>query len=142
MSYVESTLGKNEQIIYSAKISVWSMWFRLIFVLSCVIGLLNGAFLGLILGSIVLITMVLDYKRTELTLTNKRVVAKFGIISTKVIEIDLNKLESIQIDQSVMGKICDYGSLILSGAGNPKAPIPGISAPMSFRQAYASLKVE
>lgn len=72
-----------------------------------------GEVIALFLGVIVLITMILDYRKTELALTNKRVVAKFGIISTKVIEIDLTKLESIQVDQSVMGKVCNYGSLIL-----------------------------
>jgi hypothetical protein len=45
-------------------------------------------------------------------------------------------VESIQVDQSVMGRILDYGTLVISGAGTPQAPIPGISNPIEFRRAF------
>ena len=68
--------------------------------------------------------------------TNKRVIAKFGFISRKTIELNISKVESIQVNQGILGRIFNYGTLIVSGAGNPQAPIPGISDPMAFRRSF------
>jgi hypothetical protein len=77
-----------------------------------------------------------DYKTTELAFTNKRVIAKFGLISRKTIELNISKVESMQVNQGILGRIFNYGTLVISGVGNPQAPILGISDPMSFRRAF------
>ena len=46
------------------------------------------------------------------------------------------KIESIQVNQGILGRILNYGSIVVSGAGNPQAPIPGISSPLQFRRAF------
>jgi len=74
------------------------------------------------------------YKTTELSITNKRIVAKFGLISRHTIEMKLPRVESVQVNQSILGRMLDYGSLTVSGAGNPMAPVPGISSPLEFRR--------
>jgi hypothetical protein len=48
--------------------------------------------------------------------------------------LNLSKVESIQVHQGLFGRILNYGSLVVSGAGNPQAPIPNIADPMSFRR--------
>lgn len=126
-SYVESTLIKDEKIIYEGKISVWSL-LPLI-----VLGLITLPFF---IGVIFLIAAALRYMTTELAFTNKRVIAKFGIISRKTIELNLTKIESLQVNQGILGRIFNYGTLVISGAGNPQAPIPGISNPMTFRRSF------
>jgi hypothetical protein len=52
------------------------------------------------------------------------------------VEININKVESIQVDQEILGRMFNFGTLIIAGAGNPQAPIPGISEPMEFRKAF------
>lgn len=127
-SYVEDALTQDEKIVHVGHISLWSLW-----VLIGVGFLLLFAFgLGLILWGIAYI----KYKTTELAITNKRVIAKFGFISRRTVEINLNKVESIQVDQTIWGRLFDYGTLIISGAGAPQAPILGISEPMKFRKAF------
>ncbi|MCL2344352.1 MAG: PH domain-containing protein [Desulfobulbus sp.] len=125
--YIESTLIKDEKVIYEGKISFWS--------------LLPSIILGLILifwvvGVLFWIAAALRYLTTELAFTNKRVIAKFGFIARRTIELDITKVESIQVNQGVLGRIFNYGTLIISGAGNPQAPIPGISNPMTFRRSF------
>ena len=61
-------------------------------------------------------------------------VAKTGFIKRSTIELNLSKVESIQVHQGLFGRILNYGSLVVSGAGNPQAPIPNIADPMSFRR--------
>jgi uncharacterized membrane protein YdbT with pleckstrin-like domain len=127
-TYVENTLIKDEQIIYTGKISLWPQLHLIIAGFICLF--LMG--IGLIFWLIAFIR----YKTTELAFTNKRVIAKFGFISRKTIELNLTKVESIQVNQSIFGRIFNFGTLIISGAGNPQDPIPYISNPMTFRRVF------
>lgn len=127
-SYVQNTLINDEKVIYEGEISIWSLLPLL------VIGLCLLPFFGF--GLLFWIAAFLRYKTTELAFTNKRVIAKFGFISRSTIELNLSKVESLQVNQGILGRIFNYGTLVISGAGNPQAPIPGISNPMIFRRAF------
>lgn len=128
MSYVEEALIKDEKIVYLGHISLWSLWHLMLFGL-----LLLPAFgLGLILWIIAFVR----YKTTELAITTRRVIVKHGFIRRRTIEININKVESIQVDQELLGRIFNFGTLVVAGAGDPQAPIAGISAPMEFRKAF------
>jgi len=127
-SYVEGALVKDEKIVHVGHISLWSLAHLLIpgVVLLPVFGL----------GLIFLVMAYIKYKTTELAITSKRVIAKFGFISRRTVEININKVESVQVDQAILGRLFNYGTLVISGAGEPQAPIPGISEPMAFRRAF------
>lgn len=127
-SYIEGALIKDEKIIYTGNISLWS--------LAPLIapGVLLLAAWGL--GLIFLAVAYIRYKTTELAVTNKRVIAKFGFISRQTVELNIGKVESIQVNQSILGRLFNFGTLIISGAGNPQAPIANISDPMAFRRAF------
>lgn len=126
-SYVENTLIKDEKIIYEGKISIWSL---------LPLMLLGLIFLPVWIGIVFWLAALIRYLTTELAFTNKRVIAKFGFISRKTIELNLSKVESLQVNQGILGRIFNFGTLIISGAGNPQAPIPGISNPMTFRRSF------
>lgn len=126
--YVQSTLISDEQIIYEAKLSFWSD------LPAILLGFFLLTFYGL--GLVIWIILYMQYVSTELAFTNKRVVAKFGFISKKTIELNISKVESLQISQNFLGRIFNFGTIIISGAGNPQAPIPGIANPMEFRRAF------
>lgn len=123
--YVESSLIKNEKVQYEGQVSAWSLMPLII------IGLLILP-LGLILWAVAAI----KYFTTELAITDKRVIAKFGLIKRETIEINIVKIESIQVDQSILGRMFNYGSIVVSGAGNPMAPIPSISNPLIFKKTF------
>ncbi|GAB4411474.1 MAG: hypothetical protein OHK0032_07420 [Thermodesulfovibrionales bacterium] len=127
-SYVESALTKGEQVVYQGKVSIWSL------VPLLLLGLIFLAFAGL--GLLFWAAAAIRYLTTELAITNKRVIAKFGFIRRSTIEINLQKIESIQVHQGILGRIFNFGSIVVSGAGNPQAPIPGISNPLQFRRAF------
>lgn len=127
-NYVEGSLTKGEQVVHQGKVSLWSL---------APLILLGFIFLALYgLGLLFWIAAAIRYLTTELAITNKRVIAKFGLISRSTIEINLQKIESIQVNQGILGRIFNFGSIVVSGAGNPQAPIPGISSPLEFRRAF------
>lgn len=127
-SYVEQVLTRDERVVHIGRISLWSLSLLLVG------GLLLLPLFGI--GLLLWGAAYIKYKTTELAITNKRVIAKFGFISRRTIEININKVESIQVDQGILGRIFNYGTLVVSGAGNPQAPIPGISDPIQFRKAF------
>lgn len=126
--YVEGALVADEKIVYLGHISLWSLapLIALGIVLLPVFGL----------GLLFLIKAYVRYKTTELAITSKRVIVKFGFIRRSTVEININKVESIQVDQEILGRMFNFGTLIIAGAGNPQAPISGISEPMEFRKAF------
>lgn len=127
-SYVEGALVEGEQIVHTGHISLWSLWHLIGFGL-----LLLPAFgAGLILWLIAYVR----YKTTELAITTRRVIVKIGFIRRNTVEINIQKVESIQVDQGVLGRLFNFGTLVIAGAGSSQAPIAGISSPMAFRKAF------
>jgi len=149
-SYIDNALTAGEKVIYQGSISYWSVLPALLVGgLITLFGLLGAAgsvaagggigagLVPLVIGAGILLVAYIKLKTTELAITSKRVIAKFGFISRKTVELNLNKVESIQVEQGILGRILNYGSLVIAGGGNPQAPIPGISNPMAFRKAFA-----
>ena len=127
-SYVERNLMQGEQVVYEGHVSLWHLAPRIV---ACIV--LTPLF-GL--GLLVLLNVVIRYKSTELAVTNKRIVAKFGFIRRSTVEIGVRKIESIQVHQGLLGRMFNFGSIVMAGSGNPQAPIPGISQPMEFRKRF------
>ena len=125
-SNVEDALVGGENVVHQGKISLWSVWH-----LSALGLVLLPAFgIGLIFWDIAYIRI----KSTEIAVTTKRLIVKHGFIRRSTIEININKVESIQVDQGMMGRMLNYGTLVISGTGTSHAPITGISEPMAFRK--------
>ncbi len=122
-TYINSVLGAGENVLYTAQVSNWS---QLIFYILTVI--------LFPFGLIFLAVTIIRIKTTELAITNKKVIAKTGFIQRNTIEILLHKVESVQVHQSILGRMLNYGTIVVSGAGNPQAPIKGISVPIKFRK--------
>ncbi|MGT2505704.1 PH domain-containing protein [Cupriavidus basilensis] len=101
------------------------------------LGVITLPFFGL--GLLIIAAVWLTIWSTELAVTNRKVVAKVGFIRRDTIEMRLGKVESVQVKQSLFGRMFDYGTIIISGAGNPQAPIRNIARPLEFRRAVNEL---
>jgi len=121
-------LVKDEKIVHLGRISLWSLWHLF------ALGLLLLPVFGL--GLIFWLLAYVRYKTTELAITTRRVIVKHGFIRRRTVEININKVESIQVDQEILGRMFNFGTLVIAGAGDPQAPIAGISSPMTFRKAF------
>lgn len=126
-SYVEGALVKDETIVYIGRTSLWSMWHLIFF---------GVVLLPIAFGLILLVIAWVRYKTTELAITTRRIIVKKGLISRSTVEINLHKVESVMVEQSLFGRLFDFGTLVVSGAGVPQAPVIGVRAPMAFRKAF------
>jgi uncharacterized membrane protein YdbT with pleckstrin-like domain len=75
---------------------------------------------------------------TETDVTNLRVVHKTGFISRKTFEMSLDKVESVDVNQSILGRMFDYGDVTIMGVGEGKETISTIASPLSFRNSITA----
>jgi uncharacterized membrane protein YdbT with pleckstrin-like domain len=127
-SYVESTLISDEHVVHEASISVWCL------VPHILGGLLLLPVLGL--GIVIWVRAAIIYWTTELAVTNKRVIAKTGLVQRNTVEMFLSKVESVHVEQTVTGRVFNYGTVVISGTGIQSASFNRISDPLGFRKAF------
>jgi uncharacterized membrane protein YdbT with pleckstrin-like domain len=70
---------------------------------------------------------------TETDVTNMRVVHKTGFIKRRTFEMALDKVESVDVNQSIPGRILSYGSVTVRGVGEGAETIDMIASPLEFR---------
>ena len=70
---------------------------------------------------------------TETDVTNLRVVHKTGFIKRRTFEMSLDKVESVDVNQSILGRILNYGDVMVRGVGEGAERIRTIASPLAFR---------
>ena len=142
MSYVKRNLIDGEEILYQA----FTHWFILIpSFFYGILGIFSLVFLTLTAFLSLPITLfffilsfnaALPYFVNELAMTNKRVISKKGFIRRDTSELKLSKLETIEIQQSVLGRILGFGKIICIGTGGSETFIDNIDHPLEFRKKF------
>ncbi len=74
---------------------------------------------------------------TEYAVTTARVIVKRGLFSLHTVEISLDKIESVDVDQSLLGRMLGFGAVTIHGIGARWDPIPNLADPLSFRRAIS-----
>lgn len=146
-SYVESQLITGEHIVYKCKIH-WQIWVRPI--VTTVLALVCLALFSIMLRNfIALICFLLivgyvwadayvNFTGTELAVTNKRVICKFGFIRRHSYEINLDKIEGVSLNQGICGRIFGCSSVAINGTGSSTAPVPFIADSAQFKKCLVS----
>ncbi len=152
MSYVQKVLQPGETLIYRTKLH-WLIYFRAIVLFALAVaavaagyaagtdfheaGLIAGAFF-LVLGLISGIHAAIKRATTELAVTDHRVIYKRGLVSRYTIEMSRSKVESVDVVQSVGGRIFNYGTILVRGMGGSLEPFPSIEDPLRLRSAITA----
>jgi uncharacterized membrane protein YdbT with pleckstrin-like domain len=75
---------------------------------------------------------------TETDVTNMRVVYKTGFIKRRTFEMSLDKVESVDVNQSILGRLLNYGDITIQGVGEGTQTISTIASPLAFRNAITT----
>jgi len=152
MSYVERVLQPGETLLCRSRLH-WLIYlpvlpFLAIFVLGAALylGMQSNAGdtasailpLGLIvigaLGAIgAWFRAWLRRMTTELAVTDRRVIFKRGLVRRHTVEMNMDKVESVDVDQSVLGRIFNYGDVTVRGTGASIEPLRLVDDPLAFR---------
>lgn len=145
MSYVDSQLLSGETVVYRAHlhklIFAWPVALAALAIATLVAGLSLGnptlwqvSIAMLVIAAAVNLWTWLRYATSEFAVTNKRVIMKVGWIRRRSIETLLSKVESIGVDQGVVGRMIDFGTISVHGTGGTSEAFPRIAAPLEFRR--------
>lgn len=79
------------------------------------------------------IVAYIQYRTSEYGITNKRVIVKVGFIQRATLEILLHRIESVQVVQSIAGRLLDYGTIVIAGTGGSRDFFRKMPTPLKFR---------
>ena len=131
LGYIEDTISDDEKIVYVVQFH-WIYTF---------IAFLYLIFLGLLLiGVFIFIKMMINKWTTERALTNTRYIQKIGWIARNTEEIGISKIEEVDLQQSILGRILGYGSISISGTGSGHILLKDIDAPLLFQKNLNDLR--
>lgn len=142
MSYVEQHLLPGEHIIHRARLH------KIVYIVPVIAALLMIAVAAtafandqpaLIVGALALalgplIWAQIVYTSSEFAVTDKRVIIKVGFVQRRTLETLLTKVEGIEVNQGIIGRLLDYGTIIVTGTGGTRETFANISAPLEFRR--------
>ena len=77
----------------------------------------------------------------EFAITNHRIIVKTGLISRRTLEMNLNKVETVNVDQSILGRLFGYGTIRIVGTGGTNEVFENISHPIEFRKKFLELSM-
>jgi uncharacterized membrane protein YdbT with pleckstrin-like domain len=146
--YIDEILQPGEKVLYSTNLH-WIFYWRAILAWIVALMLLvlsrtttNEGIVLLCLSASAVVALAALYWMirawfqrwtTETDVTNLRVVHKSGFIKRRTFEMSLDKVESVDVNQSIPGRIFNYGDVTILGVGEGRETIANIASPLAFR---------
>ncbi|MBI3043529.1 MAG: PH domain-containing protein [Betaproteobacteria bacterium] len=131
MSFIEESLSSGEEIVAIFRLHWVS---RIPLALFIVLGPVTLGVMWL-----VAIYEYLRLRAIEQGVTNKRVIFKTGIIGRKSEEMKLTSIETVEIEQGVLGRMFNFGNVKITGRGTSDLAFKGINDPMSVKRQIESV---
>ena len=142
MGYIESNLLPGEDVVQRARLH-WIVFLKAVAVVFVGLALL---FLQPMVGAVVIAVGLvmavppwLERLTSEFGVTSKRVIIKVGLVQRRTLELLIRQVEAISVDQSLTGRIFNFGTITLTGTGGVKETFHNIANPLEFRRSIQSL---
>lgn len=98
-------------------------------------GLRIFSFLVFVMGLLTFAQRMVIKATTEIAITNQRLIYKTGLVARHVGEISVNRIEGVNVLQSIFGRMLNFGRLAVRGMGVGEVVLPPIEDPLRFRRA-------
>ena len=148
MSYVKSVLQPNEQIVMMGRLH-WIVYNRAIWylIVGIILFLLEHKYwdeapviilTASVFGTLALLSAIHAWFIrwiTEIAITDKRVIYKRGFINRHTVETNMDKVATVDVDQSIVGRLLNYGTVTVKGTGLSFEPLRRIESPIELRNA-------
>jgi len=155
MSYVEHVIQPGETLVYRAPLH-WIVYVQGLVLAAAGVVILGwglgmpaadtggwqailrvallavGVFV-LLAAAISLIVAFIRRHTTEIAVTSRRAIYKTGVVRRITSEISVDKIETVLVDQSVLGRILNFGTIVIRGTGGGLEPVRNIGDPLTFR---------
>ncbi len=150
MGYVDAILEPGEKVVFETRLS-WTLYgpaivgamvaFALPVAAASAPALTSGfAFAVYILAALAAVAALVSFLRawfrrwtTEIAVTDRRVVLKRGFVRRHTVEMNMQKVESVDVDQTQLGRLFDYGAVTIRGTGSTFESLRMIDSPLKLR---------
>ena len=149
MRYVDHVLQPGESIRHVTTVS-WIGYLRglFLFVIAGIVLIITppaasapglhlvGLVIAIVIFAIGLVLVIRAWWHrftTEVAVTDRRIIYKTGFINRHSVEMHMDKVESVDVDQSILGRILNYGNVRVRGVGEGVKTIATIASPLAFR---------
>ncbi len=105
----------------------WDRWTAILLLLTSIVAILSA---------------YMKYATTEIVITDRRIVHRSGFIARNMVEMKKDKIESIDVSQSVLGRLLDFGAVTVKGTGGGIECIENVAAPFELRGHLAAAGME
>jgi uncharacterized membrane protein YdbT with pleckstrin-like domain len=149
MGYATSTLGTKERVLYQG-VRHWLYWLAAYLLAAPAFAIALGGYpygpLDYALGAAALailpfgLVLLIRAYATEIVVTSDRFILKSGLVSYHADEVGLDTIEEVDIDESVLGRLLDYGTLQIHGTGNAKIRVAFVWDPERLRRAIQNAR--
>ena len=151
MGYVHAILESGEKVVFETRLS-WTLYVPGIVEALAALALLFFAVsapafgvAALALGALAAVAALVSFLRawfrrwtTEIAVTDRRVVLKRGFIRRHTVEMNMQKVESVDVDQTQLGRIFNYGAVTIRGTGSTLESFRMIDRPLKLRTAITA----
>jgi uncharacterized membrane protein YdbT with pleckstrin-like domain len=142
MSYVEKSLIPGEKVIYRARLyRLPFLWLILPTVAAFVAAVFHYwivVLAAVILAGIIYANVWARRASAEFAVTTKRVIVAVGAVRRRTLELMLDKVEGVGVDQTIWGRIFNFGTVTITGSGGTRESFDNIAAPLEFRRQVQS----
>jgi uncharacterized membrane protein YdbT with pleckstrin-like domain len=150
MAYYTKVLQPDETVKVVGRLH-WSIYIRGLVVLAVAVVMLVGSLwlsdpdgqryaqwaAGVVgvLGLLLLLGAWIRRRATEIVVTDLRVIYKVGVLSRRTVEMNVSKIETVDVEQGLWGRIWGYGTVLIRGTGSGFEPLVGVGSPLAIRNA-------
>ena len=146
MTYINSILEPGEKVRYHTTVS-WTTYRAAILLAICALAsLLAGAsyaemvniswFAAIVFAVSAIVAFLPAWFRrwtTEIAVTDRRIIFKRGLIRRHTVEMNMQKVESVDVDQTLIGRLFNYGNVTIRGTGSSFETLSRIDSPLKLR---------
>jgi uncharacterized membrane protein YdbT with pleckstrin-like domain len=153
MAYYTRVLQPDERVLAIGQLH-WTIYTRALLVVVLALAILVGSLwvqdtqtqtyvqlvaagIGII-GLIMATAIAVRRHTTEIVVTDRRVIFKRGFLSRYTIEMNVSKIETVDVQQGLLARMLDYGTVIIRGTGSGFEPLRRVGSPLRIRNAIVA----
>ncbi len=153
MAYYTKVLQPDERVLVVGRLH-WSIYTHAVLILLLAIALAIGAFwipnpngqqiawlaaaAVALVGLLLFLAAAIRRHATEIVVTDRRVIYKRGILSRHTVEMNVSKIETVDVEQGLGARMMGYGTVLIRGTGSGIEPLRGVGHPLAIRNAIVA----
>jgi uncharacterized membrane protein YdbT with pleckstrin-like domain len=153
MAYYTKVLQPDERVLVVGHLH-WSIYTHAVLILALAVAVAVGAFwvpdanwqrivwlaaaVVAVLGLLAFLAAWIRRHATEIVVTDRRVIFKRGILSRYTVEMNVSKIETVDVDQGLGARLLGYGTVLIRGTGSGIEPLRRVGDPLAIRNAIVA----